>query len=233
MSAAVLFTGGKDSVFALHKVASAGLRPSVLVSVIPLYKYSMLYHQPYFPLLSAQAYSLNIPLETIGVGDPRDEERALESALRRARDLYGVKYVVSGAIASNFQKKRFEAIARKLGLEPVAPLWGVDQRAYLRSVLESGIEFVIISITSMGIPHDLLGRPLGPGDIERIVALSAKYGFNPSFEGGEAETLVVDAPLFKYRISLSGEIKRVSDYEAYFVPRRFSLAPKKAQILVR
>ena len=38
--------------------------------------------------------------------------------------------------------------------------------------------------------------------IEQLVALSEKYGLSPSGEGGEIETTVLDAPLFKKRIEI-------------------------------
>ena len=37
---------------------------------------------------------------------------------------------------------------------------------------------------------------------EKLVELSRKYRFNLGFEGGEAETAVLDGPNFKYRIEI-------------------------------
>ncbi|MEM4976321.1 MAG: ATP-binding protein, partial [Desulfurococcaceae archaeon] len=76
-NAAVLFTGGKDSTYALHKAVESGLRVSVLLTVVPYYKYSMLYHPPYFSVLVSQAQSLGIPLESIGLYDKLKELDAL------------------------------------------------------------------------------------------------------------------------------------------------------------
>ena len=38
--------------------------------------------------------------------------------------------------------------------------------------------------------------------IERLVDLQQKYGISPSGEGGEIETTVLDAPLFKKKIEI-------------------------------
>ncbi|ADV64398.1 diphthine--ammonia ligase [Desulfurococcus mucosus] len=226
MNATVLFTGGKDSVYALHKAAEAGYRIVVLSSIIPLYRYSMLYHQPYFNILQAQSQSLGIPLETIGVSEGEMEIDALRMLLTRVRDRYGVKVVVSGAIASNYQRKRFEQVVGELGLELYTPLWGRNPYKYLGELLENGIRFIIMSITSMGIPLEILGREIEAEDVERLIKLARKYGFDPSFEGGDAETIVVDSPLFKYRLLIAGEKKILSEYEGYYEPSAVRLVKK-------
>jgi ABC transporter with metal-binding/Fe-S-binding domain ATP-binding protein len=225
-AAAVLFTGGKDSVYALHKAIENGVEVKVLVSIIPLYKYSLLYHQPIFRGLVAQAQSLSIPLESMGLLDPSREREALTTLLQRAKSKYGVNMVVTGAVKSVFQYKAFREISRGVGLELYAPNWGVNEEEYMESILRGNIEFSLISITSMGIPHELLGKVFTWRDLDKLVKLSKKYGFNLSFEGGEAETFVTNAPLFKYKLILTGRTIIVSDYEGYYEISRVKLAKK-------
>lgn len=226
-TAAVLFTGGKDSVHALHIAHRDGFDIRVLVSVIPHYKYSMIYHQPYFNGLVSQAQSLQIPLETIGVYNQEEELDALRSILRRVRDRYNVNALVTGAVKSQFQYKLFSKISGDLGLVHVAPNWGLEEVSYMLNVLSTGIEFIIISITSMGIPHALLGKVIDMKDLEKLIPLSKKYGFNLSFEGGEAETFVVNAPLFKYRLIAHGRVEILSEYEGYFHIDKLHLLKKQ------
>ena len=38
--------------------------------------------------------------------------------------------------------------------------------------------------------------------MSKLDKLSVKYGFNINFEGGEAETFVINCPLFKNHISI-------------------------------
>lgn len=214
--ATVLFTGGKDSVYALHRAVWDGLEVRVLASIVPHYKYSMLYHQPNYTLLLAQAQALSTPLETIGLADPQREELALKSLLQRVKRYYNIKVVVTGGIRSAFQRNAFKRVAEALGLDLYAPTWGVKDEEYMEDLLRNNINFMIVSITSMGIPHNILGRTITGDDINRLARLSKKYGFNLSFEGGEAETAVVDAPLFKYKLDVRGEVVEVSEFEAYF-----------------
>ena len=42
--------------------------------------------------------------------------------------------------------------------------------------------------------------------------MSKNFGFNPAFEGGEAETLVLDAPFYKKRIKLDYEVEKLTNY---------------------
>jgi predicted ATP pyrophosphatase (TIGR00289 family) len=226
LKAAVLFTGGKDSVTALHYATRDGFEVAALLSIIPHYKYSMLYHQPIYQCLIAQAQSLRIPLESIGLIDPSLEREALKYLLERARSRYGIEVLVAGAVKSVFQYRVFSEVAGLYGLKLYTPLWGINEEEYLYSLLNMGIEFTLISITSMGIPHDLLGKTIDKQDVERIISLSKKYGFNPSFEGGDAETLVVNAPLFKYKIALRGRRVIVSEYEGYFIVEEITLLKK-------
>lgn len=224
---AVLYTGGKDSVFALHIARENGLDVKVLASIIPHYQYSMLYHQPPYHGILAQAQSMNIPLETIGLDDPNREIDALRLLVSRIAKRYGVRVLVTGAVKSRYQYRAFESIAREIGLELYAPNWGIDDESYMRSLINSGIEFIIISITSMGIPIDLLGRVIQGSDLERLERLSRKYGFNLSFEGGEAETFVVNAPFFKYKIDVKGSIEVLSEFEGYYRISRVCLVKKQ------
>jgi predicted ATP pyrophosphatase (TIGR00289 family) len=211
---------------ALIKALENGFKVVSLVSIQPLYDYSMLYHRPLFSAVSLQAYSLGIPLESISVANENMEKDALEKILERVKARYGITHVVTGGIGSRFQKRAFEEISRKIGLETYSPLWGLNQEEYLYTLLDSGIKFMIISITTMGLPHRLLGKVLDREDVDTIIRLSRKYGFNPSFEGGEAETFVVDMPLFKYALRVEGAPRILSEYEAHFEIRKISLYRK-------
>ena len=224
--AVVLFTGGKDSVYALHAAVKEGYDVRVLATVIPHYKYSMLYHQPRFEALLAQAQSTGIPLETIGLYEPQNEVGALRHLFKRTKGEYGVEAVVMGAVKSLFQLRAFREAAESLGLKVYAPIWGRDELDYMRGLLRGGVEFIIVSITSMGIPHSMLGKVFDETDLEKLSKLSEIYGFNLSFEGGEAETLVINAPLFKYRLVVHGRRVTLSEFEGYFDIEKVALVKK-------
>jgi diphthine-ammonia ligase len=120
MRVAVLATGGKDSTLALHRILNEGHEVGYLVSMIPLREDSWMFHYPNIRLVDLFAECVEIPLvkaETSGVKEKEVED------LRRLIEKLDVEAVVSGAIASNYQKTRVETICEQLGLKCIAPLW--------------------------------------------------------------------------------------------------------------
>ncbi len=214
-SVGVLFTGGKDSSFTLYWMLLQGFRVECLVSIIPEYEDSMLYHKPIEAILHLQAESAGIPLIVEQVCKPEQELDALRRALARAIDHYGIGGVAAGALLSDYQRMRFSMIAEELGLKSYTPLWRIDQKKYMHELVDAGIRYMIISISSYGLPHSFLGRIIEDHEtVNKVIELAEKYGFNPAFEGGEAETLVVDAPFFSRRICIDGVKEVLGPYNS-------------------
>ena len=89
-----------------------------------------------------------------------------------------------------------------MGLEHISPLWGRDPQEYMNWLIDTGFRFVITSVSSGGLDDSWLGRVLSKGDLPRLIRAANRHGFDPSFEGGEAETFVIDSPLFLSRIDI-------------------------------
>lgn len=210
----VLFSGGKDSTYSLHWAILKGFKVECLITIMPTAENSWLFHYPCLSVTRLQAESLGIPqLALRGKPGVRGEEESLEEAIKLAADSYGISGVVSGAVLSDYQRMRISMLAYKHGLESFTPLWRIDQEAYMRKLVEQGFEVMVISISAMGLPPRLLGRVLTRKEVELIIRLARRYGFNPAFEGGEAETLVVNAPLFRRRVSVRGRPVRLGEFE--------------------
>ncbi len=217
MKATVLFTGGKDSTYALHLAYLQGYEIKVLSSIIPRYEYSMLYHRPYTSLLEMQSKSLGLPLVVKTVEEKDMELEILYELLKEVRDKWGVEVVVSGALYSDYQRMRYTMVIDELGLELYSPLWRIDQEKYMLELIENGIEFILLSINTYGLSPRFLGKILSYDDVLEIIESARKYGFNPAFEGGEAETLVVYGPLFRKKLVVDGIAVRKGLYEHVFV----------------
>lgn len=217
LKAIVLFSGGKDSTYALHLAYLQGYDIALLGSIMPTYEYSMLYHKPDPEVLKLQAESMGFPIKIIYCHSQELELDALRHLLKYAVEHYGVNTVVSGALLSDYQRFRYMYVAWELGLDVFNPLWGFDQEKYLLELVRNGFEFMIISINVYGLPPINMGKVIGYSDALEIIGLSRKYGFNPSFEGGEAETIVLNAPLFRRRIRVDGEVVVKGLYEYVYV----------------
>ena len=208
---ALLFSGGKDSNFAYLRLLEQGRDVCCLLTVVPRDPESMLLHHVNAALTPLQGEAIGKPV-LVERAEAGGEEEALRRLLRRAAEL-GAGYAATGALISRWQSGVFNGLAREAGLEPLAPLWGLDQEEYLRDVVRRGIRAMITRVSAYGLGLDLLGAVLDEGLVERVIQLSRKYRFNPSFDGGEAETFVLDAPFYRKRISvLDAEVVRGYDW---------------------
>jgi len=199
MNVAVLISGGKDSALALHRALKEGYNVKYLVTMIPQREDSWMFHYPNVRLTSLFAEACNLPLvkaETSGV-----KEKELEDLKRLLADL-DVEGVVSGAIRSVYQKSRLDQICREIGLESIAPLWHEPPERLMEELITEGFYVIFMGVYAYGLDQRWLGRRLDWDALKDLVELNEKYKISIVGEGGEYETLVLDAPFFKKRIRI-------------------------------
>lgn len=201
MKVACLFSGGKDSTFALYWAMLQGWDVKCIVSLIPKNKESYMFHVPNIGRTVYQAKAMNLPLITEKTSGEKEKElRDLKKALKKTKTRYGITGVVAGAIASEYQRIRINLICHELNLKVYAPLWHKKPMNYLNELVEAGFKAKIISISAEGIPLSFLGKTINKPLLKKLAELSRKHDFHPAFEGGEAETFVIDGPIFRKRI---------------------------------
>jgi ABC transporter with metal-binding/Fe-S-binding domain ATP-binding protein len=215
---AALYSGGKDSTFAIYKVRSEGHVVSCIVTIFPRSEESHLLHHPNIALTRLQAKLLGIPQIITSVGSDKTDMELyeLKNTLKTAKEQFGIEGVVHGGIKSVFQKKHFEAVCSSLRLKILEPLWNVNEKNYLRELIKSGFCFIITSVTSEGLDDSWLGREITADDVEKLIEISSKFGSNASFEGGEAETFVIACPLFSGNIKIIKSKKTWDGYRGRF-----------------
>jgi len=194
---AVLVTGGKDSALSLHRVLEQGYEVKYLVSMLPQREDSWMFHFPNIHLTDLFAEAVGVPLvkaETTGVKETELED--LEKLLAPL-DIEGV---VSGAISSQYQKKRIDKICQGLKVKSIAPLWQEDPLELLRELIELRFEVIIVGVYAHGFDESWLGRKIDSHTVNSLLDLNKKFGISIVGEGGEYETLVLDAPYFKKKI---------------------------------
>ncbi|MDH3696240.1 MAG: diphthine--ammonia ligase [Nitrosopumilus sp.] len=218
MKLASLFSGGKDSTYAIHMVQKQGHEIACLLSVFPKSDESHLLHHPNMAWTKLQSESMNIPQLLISSdSDNTDEELSkLEILLQKAKEQFDIEGVVHGGIKSNFQKDKFETLCSKLDLIIVAPLWGIESQQYMNDLLNSKFEFIMTVVSSDGLDDSWLGKMIFKSDIDILKRLSQKFGFNLNFEGGEAETFVINCPLFTNSIKINQFEKIWDGYRGRF-----------------
>ena len=204
MKLAALFSGGKDSTYSIYKAKQEGHQIQCLITILPLSDESKLLHFPNIEITKLQSKCMNTPQLYVKSesNETEIEESLLEEALKKAKSEYGVDCLVHGGILSEFQKKIFEKACSKLNLKLISPLWHKDQIEYMKNLIESDFHFIITSVSSDGLDETWLGKEITLEDLSKLEQLGKKYGFNVNFEGGEAETLVVDCPLFSQPLKI-------------------------------
>ena len=68
---------------------------------------------------------------------------------------------------------------------------------------KSGMEIIFSAVAAHGLDQSWLGEPLTSERIQKLKALNQKYGVDMCGEGGEYESLVLDAPWFRQRIKIN------------------------------
>lgn len=203
MKLAVLFSGGKDSVYSAYLAKQAGHELTCLISILSENLESYMFHTPSINQTKKQAEAMQVPLMVFKTkGKKEDELKDLENAIEEAKNKYKIQGIVTGAIRSVYQASRIQKICKELGLECVNPLWQKDEEEYLKELIKNKFEVVIVGIGAEGFDKSWLGRALSKEMIEELKQLNKKCKIHMAFEGGEAETFVLNCPLFKKRLKI-------------------------------
>jgi len=198
-----LFSGGKDSTFALWYAQMQGWDIERLITVFPENQDSWMFHFPALKWTSLQAEAIGIVQEKIVTKGVKEKElEDLANGLENVKKTLGVEAVISGAIASEYQRTRLDNVCDKLGLKSFAPLWHKKQQQLVREEVEAGFEIIITACNAMGLDKNWLGKTLGPKELDALAKLSKKYGLSVAFEGGEAETFTLNGPIFRRRLKV-------------------------------
>jgi ABC transporter with metal-binding/Fe-S-binding domain ATP-binding protein len=213
-----LFSGGKDSSWALYRAFERGLPVERLVTVHPE-EDSYMYHVPATDLAELAAESVGVPLVDVRPGDMGAADAAesgaqgdaelepLEAAVAELDDELpgGVAGVTAGAVESEYQTSRIEGMCERLGAELFAPLWQRDPEALAEAMLDAGFEITIVRVAAYGLDESWLGRTIDRDALADLRALNEEYGVHVLGEGGEFETLVTDGPHMDRPIELDYE----------------------------
>ena len=224
---AVLFSGGKDSAYAAFIMREQNYELACLVTVRSRNPHSYMFHTPAIGVTRLQAEAMGVPhIMRESAGEKEDELADLRAALAQAKETYHVEGVVSGALFSTYQRDRIERICDELGLKIFAPLWHKPQEQEMEELLRAGFSFMLTSVAAQGLDASWLGRVLDATDLGRLKELQKSIGINVAGEGGEFESLVLDCPLFKKRLSIETEIMHESSLNAHVKIRHAKLIDK-------
>jgi len=200
-----------------------GHNVEVLATMIPKRDDSYMFHFPNIHLTELLSRAVEIPLvkaETSGI-----KEKELED-LKKLLASLDVEGVVSGAVFSSYQKERVDRICEELGLKSVAPLWHEDPLDIMKELINLKFKVIIIGVYAYGLDQTWLGREINTETLEKLVELNQKYQISLVGEGGEYESLVLDAPIFKKRIEIVEAETNYANNSGVFVVKEARLVDK-------
>lgn len=228
MKLGALFSSGKDSSYALYLMQKQGHEIKCLITMRSKNPASYMFHTANIKLALLQAKAMNIPI--IGKETKGEKEKELEDlkeALGQAKKEYKIEGVVTGALFSEYQKSRIEKVCKNLKLKVFSPLWHKNPEEELRELVKEGFEMIITVVAAEGFDKSWLGRKINDKMIEDLKVLNKKYGINICAEGGEYESLVLDAPMFNRKIKIiDSEIIEENKNAAKLIIKKAELAGK-------
>lgn len=219
-SAALFFSGGKDSMLALDRAIRAGYRAPLLVTLYDGPSGRVRFHGVTAAVMRAQAEALG--LETLlKPTTPETFERVYLDTLAELRQR-GVHDVIFGNIHLADVRAWYEERVRTAGLAHVEPLWGAEPRALVEEVVARGYHALITCVEDARADPAWLGATIDAALIERFIA----RGIDACGERGEYHTLVTDGPLFRHPLAVrTGAIHSASG----FTQLDTALAPPEAE----
>ena len=199
-----LFSGGKDSNWALCQALENGLNVEYLLTVHPPAG-SYMYHVPATRVVPLVAESIGIGLIEIepefeipgdvDSGEQGDKEiKCIKNSLIEMEDEINLKGIIAGAVESEYQRSRIQKMCDELDIVLYAPLWKSDPLVMINKMVETGFEIMIVSVAADGMEESWLGRYIDNKAIVELKAINEKYGVHILGEGGEYETLVTNGP---------------------------------------
>ena len=226
MKLGVLFSGGKDSTFALH-MAAEHEETVCLITLVSKNPESYMFHTPNIHVTALQAEALGLPLITkVTEGKKEEELKDLEQAITDAINQHRIEGVVTGAVESVYQAERVQRICNRLDIWCFNPLWKRNQKEHLEDIVAKGFRVIISGIFAYPLDQTWLGREIDKDVIEELVRLEKEFGLSPSGEGGEIETTVLDAPMFKEKIEILASEVDAKGNSGVFRIKKARLMPK-------
>lgn len=183
MKAIALFSGGKDSFLAAQIAMEQGFDIVKAITVVPE-EFSFMFHFPNVDKAGLAASLLDLEVEHI-------KEDEFEMRMRQfSKD--GIEALISGAIASEYQKTRIERMCTEFDMTSFTPLWKKNQTILLEELQNRGIKAMIVSVSAEGLSESDLGRTIDEDYMKHLKKLEERYRINVAGEGGEYESFVYE-----------------------------------------
>jgi diphthine-ammonia ligase len=207
--AACLFSGGKESVYAIQTVQKRGVEVKHLIYEIPSF---LSPHALNMEAIKILAKSMKKHFTIVNLNEDGDE---LVTALKNLK----IETLVAGDINVPQHITWLNDKCKRAGkVKLLEPLWGKDTSVLFKEMflgkLGSRLKAAIIGIDNKRLKEEWLGFTLSNETAETF--LSKTQGVDPLGENGEYHTIVIESPLYSnvFRIK---PVKKITDKNMTFL----------------
>ncbi|RJQ15847.1 diphthine--ammonia ligase [Candidatus Woesearchaeota archaeon] len=213
MNVAVLYSGGKDSNYAVQYAKEKNWNIQYLLSIKPdrkdcfLFHYATVEHTP----LQAKLLGLKHFLIPCTVADPEQEAALVKNFVETMQTSLPVDAVILGGTGLQMtQLKSIQTALQSMHIEVFAAHAGLDHETVFRDMVDKGYEIMITQVASDGLAS-WLGKKITKENFAQLESDSKKFGFHIGFEGGYADTFVCNMPLFPKKLHIDAFSKVFDD----------------------
>ena len=191
------YSGGKDSILAIHRAIRQGMEPVCLVITYNTGLDRSWFHGIPEPLLEAVQESLGIPIHLIRTEGPDYRERFVEELKKQKQA--GADCCIFGDIDIDGHLQWCTETCREAGMEAVFPLWKENRGDLVREFIAAGYTANITVVDTLRLSEAHLGCVLSEQELQAIEA----EGADLCGENGEYHSFVSDGPLFSHPVAFS------------------------------
>lgn len=204
MNAVGLFSGGKDSLYAIYLAMKQGVEVEHLISMVPnLPRPSP--HGENIEALKTLAGSMGKELTIVDFN--------IEGSFIEALKGLKVDALVAGDIYVESHLTYLQEICSKVGLKLLEPIYGRDTSELFHEIFSSGFKALITGVDRKFLGEDWLGFTISE---ETAAGFLSKIGdVDPLGENGEFHTLVLECPLYSKSFRVKTMERKFGDGMVY------------------
>ena len=202
----ISFSGGKDSMLALHRMIKNGYTPVALLTTVKKNEGESWTHGINLDFLNRVSKSLGIDLITVECG-VSEYESEFERKLLEAKEK-GATICVYGDIDIEHHRQWGVDRCNSVNMNAEFPLWQENREDLVYEFIDNGYKAIIKTINLNNLGEEFLGEILTKDLIQKI----KETGSDACGENGEYHTFVSDGPLFKIPINFEIESKILDEH---------------------
>ena len=194
------WSGGKDCCLALYRAINSGLDVKYLVNTVSEDGKRSRSHGVFSEVIQMQSKALDIPLVQGRTTNETYEEVFVNMLKRLGKK--GIEGGVFGDIDYQPHREWEENVCRRAGMKSYLPLWQEDEQKLVEKFIDAGFKSIVVTVNDKYFDDTVLGRKVDREFLSQVQGLAKTENVSPAGEAGEFHTLVIDGPIFKYRLAL-------------------------------